>query len=150
MPDLGSDHLGLQITIDLEKPLQQTIVERYNFHKTNLDEVNKDILDYLATTEGQEISPGTISRFNQNITNAILRHTPKCTYNFYTHQLPPFILCLIKKNGKIYREYRITRDPQAKSELNQLIKHIETLIQQFRTHKWLKTCEEINEKRGKT
>lgn len=87
--------------------------------------------------------------FNIELTSQILENTPKTKYQYYTHELPPFIIRLIKKKRQMYREYRATEDPTMKSDINRFNKNIQQLIQEFKTHKWIQACENINEKKRK-
>lgn len=149
-PDLGSDHLGLIITLDLQKAIQSNEVLRYNFSKMDIKKINSGMLSFLEHSEHLEITSQQISNFNTRLTSLILENTPKTKYNYYTHELPPYIICLIKKKRQMYREYKANGDPELKTEINRFNKNIQELIHQFKTHKWIKTCENINNKKGKT
>lgn len=50
----------------------------------------------------------------------------------------------------MYREYRSKSNQEIKAELNRYNKNIQALIKEFRQHQWVTTCEEINQKKGKS
>lgn len=149
-PDLGSDHLGLVLSLDLQKPTLHSEIQKYNFLKTEMNKVNEGMLSYLQQIEHLEINRQQISNFNSRLTSLILENTPKTKYVYHTQKLPPYIICLIKKKRKLYREYREHGEPGLKTELNRFNRNIQELIQQFKTYKWISACENINEKQGKT
>lgn len=136
--ELGADHLGLRIKLDIEKQIQEEIF-RYNFQKTDMDSVNRIILAYLDSLDNDVIQQNIIN-FSEKLSETILRCTPKTKCNFYSHELPPFIIRLIKKKRQMYREYLVNRDPAAKTDLNQLNKNIQFLVQEYKTHKWIQIC----------
>lgn len=56
---------------------------------------------------------------------------------------------MIKTKRRMYREYRTNPMPQTKTSINNYNKLIHIAIQQHKQKKWLETCEEINNTRGK-
>lgn len=149
-PDLCSDHLGFKITIDMQKPIKQKKLFKYNFLKTDIAQVNTDMISYLDSQGVMyEINEVHIAEFNQELSRTVINNTPKSEIKYYTENLPPFILQLIKKKRKMYREYRINNNPDIKREINKFNKDIQMLIQEYRNHKWITTCAEIQEKQGK-
>lgn len=147
--DLSSDHLGFKILIDLQSPVTNTKIERYNFNKTNINKVNNVMLRYVENEENREIQQDKISEFNSILTKAILENTPKHEVRYYTQELPPFIIRLIKQKRKIYRDYKSSGNTELKRVINKHNKTIQQLILQYREHKWITTCETINYKKGK-
>lgn len=147
--DLTSDHLGFKISIDRQTPVDNTKIERYNFNKTNIKKVNNVMLRYVENVNNTEIDQNGISDFNAELTKVILKNTPKQEVQYYTQELPPFIMSLIKQKRKIYRDYRNSGNVELKREINKHNKSIQQLIQQYREHKWITTCEDINYKKGK-
>ena len=105
---------------------------------------------YVSTLENLEINPQVITNFNTKLSQTVIENTPKTEIRHYTHELPPFIIQLIKRKRRMYREYKNTGDPTAKADLNKFNKNIQNLIKEYRTHKWITTCEEINRKKGQT
>lgn len=150
IPDLCSDHLSLKITFDLQRTVTTSHILRYNFNKTNIEKINETMTSFVNNHNNQDLSPEMISRFNTELAQAILQYTPKSETRFYTHELPPFIIQLIKRKRRMYREYRNSNDPNIKTELNKFNKIIQNHIQEYRTHKYVTTCEEINRKKGKS
>lgn len=146
-PDLCSDHLGFKIKIDTQKPITHKRVMKFNLKKTNINKVNETMLNYLDNS--RHIDKEHITNFNSKLSETIIQNTPKTEMKYYTHELPPFIIQLIKRKRKMYREYRNNNDPIAKTELNKYNKNIQKLITEFKTHNWIKTCENINKQKGK-
>lgn len=150
IPDLCSDHLSFKITIDMQKPISCRKIVRYNFNNTNINEVNKTMVNYIQQIEGQAPDQQQIFNFNLKLSQAVLQNTPKTEVNHYTQELPPFIIRLIKVKRKMYRDYRKDGNHEIKAELNKYNKNIQLLIQEYRQHQWISICEEINHKKGKT
>lgn len=150
LPDLGADHLAINIVIDLDKQPEETVItQKYQFHKCDTDRVNTKLSSYLEIVENEEITRDKITQFNRQIADAILQNTPKTKIKFYNYYLPPYIVSLIKKKRKQYRQYRLNPDPSFKRHINELSKNIHTLIKQFQQHRWLETCEEIKKSQGR-
>lgn len=148
-PDLCSDHLSLHISLDKQMPITNNRLLRYNFAKTDINKINTTMIEFINERQDQELNEEVIAQFNTKLSESFIENTPLKEIKYYTHELPPFIIQLIKRKRKMYREYRITNNPDAKMEMNRLNKNIQTLIQQFRSHKWITTCNEINRKKGK-
>lgn len=148
-PDLCSDHLSLHISLDNQRPVVHNRLMRYNFAKTDINKINSTMTEYVNVRQEQEINEEIITQFNSKLAESFIENTPLKEIKYYTHELPPFIMQLIKRKRKMYREYRSTNNHAAKTEINKLNKNIQTLIQQFRSHKWISTCNEINRKKGK-
>lgn len=145
-PDLGSDHLSMKILLDLEclvTPFQPPV--RYNFAKTNIKKVNQTLLNYVVKNDAMDAE--NIDKFNLCLSEAIVKNSPVQVDNFYSHKLPPFILQLIRRKRKLYREYRNTNNRELKTELNKFNKNIQSLIQEYKKHLWISTCENINLKK---
>lgn len=148
IPDIGSDHLAIYVEFDLQTvPLLYQPEIKYNFTKCDIEKVNTLMLRHISINE--TINTDSITSFNQKLSQAILDNTPTYDTKYYTHELPPFIISLIKKKRKLYREYKLNDNPTLKKEINLLNKNIQNLIQEFNLHKWIGTCEKINEKKGK-
>ena len=111
LPDIGSDHLSLLIHFDLQKPIAHaTPTVKYKFNKCNVEKVNEEMLYYLESTRQNEISPETITNFNNKLMNVTLKNTPTNTNQCFTHKLPPYIIKLIKTKRKMFRDYQHQRD----------------------------------------
>lgn len=146
--DLCSDHLGFHITIDIQSPIIEEKLVRYNFSKTRIDKVNETLLKHISNT-AEMVSKDDITKFNCVLSKTLLENTPKLSTRYYTQELPPYIVSLIKRKRALYREYRQIRNAELKTELNRYNNTIQQLIQQYRQHKWISTCEDINRQKGK-
>ena len=78
-----------------------------------------------------------------------MANSPTSNNKFYSQELPPYIIKLIKTKRRMYRAYRNNPDPKTKTLINDYNKNIHRMIQQYRTHKWLHTCSNINQKQGR-
>lgn len=150
LPDLGSDHLSIKLTIDFEQPLNFAQQHRnLNFKKANIARINADIMKYLESVSQLPITPFIIDQFNDKLSEAVLHNSPSFTKPSFNYTLPPYIVKLIKQKRKLYRQYKTILDPEIKKAINNLGKNIHQHIQQHREHIWMETCEKINETRGK-
>lgn len=148
-PDIGSDHLAIQLILDLNTSNVQVDEEfKINYHKCDMEKVNNDIKNYIKD-QHSPINKETINEFNNKLTDSIIQHSPKVKINHYIHELPPFIIRLLKNKRKMYREYRQNQNASFKRELNLYNKNIHTLIQQYKENKWIEACSEINNQTGK-
>ncbi|KAH1027255.1 hypothetical protein HUJ05_000801 [Dendroctonus ponderosae] len=148
--ELGSDHMAITFGLDLTltQPTLSTPNQekKLNLTKTDIDKVRQHIHNYIQS-QVQTISIETIQ---QQLSLAIRKFTPEIKNVFYRHTLSKFILRLIKHKRELYRLYTYTQNNDLKNTLNQLNRNIKTLIQQYRQDKWLETCKEIEEDKGKT
>lgn len=149
LPDIGSDHLSILIEMDLKQntPTMPTI--KYKFEKCNIEKVNKEMMTHITTNEDVQITSSKITEFNTKLTQTVIEHTPTSSTNYYTHELPPFIIKLIKYKRRLYRQYRLNPDADVKKQINDISKNIHHLIGQYRQHKWIETCEEIGKSKGR-
>lgn len=138
IPDLGAEHLALKLSISMQQQIVEKEIIRYNFKKTDMDKVNSEILDYLDSVS-EVMSEDLITRFNNKIKEVFVQNTPISRFNFYRHELIPFIISLIRRKRSMYREYRATEETIIKAEINRLNKNIQELIREYSTHKWIKT-----------
>lgn len=147
--DLGADHLGIQLSFDMEAALTTygNNLERYKFHKCDVEQVNAQMKNFI--NRNRTINEAYISEFNSKLSATIQENTPKSNCGFYKYELPPFIIKQIKLKRKLYREYRLNKNPAIKSYINDLSKGIHAMVRQFNNHKWVQVCEEINESKGK-
>lgn len=149
-PDLASDHLAFIVKIagnTTDMPI--FYVEKPNYAKTNTEAINREMTDFIKETEGK-INKDNIHNFNRKLTNSITANTPLMKTNPYRHELPSFIIKLIKHKRKLYREYRATLNPMTKTYCNLLNKNIQRLIWQYTNDKWSNSCKLMNETKGKT
>lgn len=144
--DLGSDHLGFKIDIDNHTPSVEEENSRYNLNSTNIEIVNNIRAKF---TETHEVNKENIAKFNKILSKAITDNTPVKKIKYYTQELPPHIITLIKRKRRLYREYRQSGNVELKTEINNYNKNIQKLIQQYKEHKWITTCEDINKQQGK-
>lgn len=148
IPDLGADHLGIQIQFDMQSPptpcAQST---KFKFHRCKVDRVNAEIVNYISSN--REVNKDHINEFATKLAKSILANSPRSENKYYTYELPPFIIKQIKLKRKLYREYRLNKDPIIKRQLNELSKGIHIMVQQFNNSKWVQACKEINDSHGK-
>lgn len=147
--DLGSDHLGFHIEIDLNRspaPLHETL--KINLNKCITEEVNKQLLCLVEDIHNSDITRQLITNFNEKIASLVLQNSPKQKIKYYTHTLPPFIIHLIKQKRKMYREYRTLQIPDMKRQLNDLNKIIHKHIAAYRQHHWIEACQKVNSLSG--
>ncbi|KAG5886228.1 hypothetical protein JTB14_029828 [Gonioctena quinquepunctata] len=88
-----------------------------NFNKCDMEKVNESIFIESRTT----IDENHIRAFNEKFTKAAHVHSPKTKY--YAHELPLFIIKLLKNKRSIYREYKGTQEPEL--NINSYSKNIE-------------------------
>lgn len=119
---------------------------KLNLTKTHIDKVKQQIHDYI---ESQSASIN-LENVQKQLSLAIEKFTPRIKTRFYRHNLPKFILRLIKHKRELYRNYTFTHDDTLKRKLNNLNRNIKTLIDQFRQDKWLKACQEIEQDQSKS
>lgn len=147
--DLGADHLGIQLFFDMEAALTTYSYNhvKYKFQKCDIDQVNAQIGNSI--NKNPTINKAYISEFNSRLSDIILENTPKTSGGFHKYELPPFIIKQIKFKRKMYREYRMNKNPAIKRYINNLSKSIHAMVQQYNNHKWVQACEEINDSKGK-
>lgn len=149
VPDLGSDHLGFRVELDLKTELTEEKARRLNYAKSNLPKINAEIIQFIAEQE-QTISINQVHMFNQKVSEIIKQNTPLSKQSHFGYPLPPFIIRLIKEKRKMLREYYSGPSPEIKSKINKYGKDIQALIFKYKENSWLKTCKEINDDQGKT
>lgn len=59
----------------MQKPIANRKIIRYNFNKTNIDEINKTIVKYVHEIEEQALDQEQISNFNVKLSQAVLQNT---------------------------------------------------------------------------
>lgn len=148
--ELGSDHLAITFEIDLtvmQHPIPDIANrEKLNLSQTDVSKVSTDVHNHLhLTTETI-----TLEHIQSKISHAVRKFSPTRKVGFYQHTLPRFILRLIKQKRELYRLYVRTQDNALKRTLNSLNRNIKTLIQHYRQDKWLETCQDIENDRGKS
>lgn len=148
VPDLGSDHLAIEIMLTLPNQLPRNTEDVHlNLEKCNIEKVNEE-MEYFIDTRAP-ISNKYISDFQSKLTDLINVHTPKITRGHFLHTLPPHIVNQIKKKKQLYRELKVNNDANLKKLYNNLNKEIHKLITEYRSNKWIETCERINEMKGR-
>lgn len=147
--DLGSDHLGFKLKLDLQQITPIEVIRKYSFNKCNIDKVNEKMATYINENKEVALTNESILKFNETLSNSIIQNTPTVAINHYSHELPPYIIRLIKTKRKMLREYQVNRDPDKKRDINSFNKHIHKMILQYKTHKWMESCDKINAKQGK-
>lgn len=146
-PDICSDHLAIQIDVNMKTlpPIEDDI--KINLKKCNINKVNQELLELVL--HNPQPNENSIKKFNNCISEAVTKHSPKFRKNCHIYQLPPFIIRLIKNKRKMYREYKLNQNPDFKTNLNMYSKNIQKLIFQYRESQWIQTCNNINSQQGK-
>lgn len=102
-PDLGSDHLSIHIQFNMQSPpILSTQTIKYRFHKCKIEQVNSEMESYV--NNHSEVNNEHVSEFATKLAKTILENTPKAENNYYTYELPPFIIKQLKLKRKLYRE----------------------------------------------
>ena len=149
VPDISSDHLGFEVTIDLLAPIPEDNQYKINLAKCKMEVVNQKMRNFMYNHEETTITENFITEFNDRLSQTILEESPKVKIKHYITELPPYIIRLIKNKRKMYREYIELRNPEFKRHLNEYNKNIQTLIRKFRETKWINTCKSIEQQQGK-
>lgn len=68
----------------------------------------------------------------------------------FTHELPPFIIKMIKTKRKMLRQYLLIPQLADITILNAYNSNIQALIREYKNHKWVQVCQDINKKHGKS
>lgn len=145
--ELGSDHLAITFTINLQINLPTTNAPiKLNLNKTDIPKIVAHMENYTQTVQ----TDPKIEDIQNELTKAIRKHSPPEKRSFFLHRLPKYILTLIKQKREMYRLYTRTLDKEIKTKLNKLNKDIHIMIQQYRLDKWLKACQDIERDRGKS
>lgn len=148
--DLGSDHLGMIIDVDLNiEPETQTEKVIYDYKRCKMEIINKETELFVEQNKNTHINEHYIQSFNIFLSESIKKNTPRITRHPFLHELPPYIVKLIKNKRRMYREYCSNRDPFYKREINRYNKNIHRMIQQYRENNWIEACNKINDSKGK-
>lgn len=148
IPDLCSDHLGILIHLKLTTPIPRPIPKIIkNYNLCNMEVVNSGISGFISTNP--IITEDTISDFNENLRKLIDEASPNKVEKYYNFPLPKFIVRLIKEKRRLYRDFRMSEIPDLKRKFNELNKHIQALIKQFKSEKYIEACDKINKSKGK-
>lgn len=148
-PDIGSDHSAIEISINLNKKIEDKEETRINYNKCNIEEVNNIMTKYIEDTQHVLMNKDTIKQFNEKLMSTILENTPKVRVRYFTYNLPPYIIRMIKNKRKMYRDYLSHPSEDHKRHINNYNKDIQKLIRQFKENNWVETCNEINKHQGK-
>lgn len=151
IPDIGADHLSIILTLNTGTPVTQPpSIEKYNFNKADIEKINQEITAFLDSHADTPMTEELIENFNIKLSDIVTRNTPKNKHTFYLHELPPFIIRQIKIKRQLYREYQNNnRCNIFKAKINVFNKNIQQMIMQFKTHLWLKACEQIEQSKGR-
>ncbi|XP_045460096.1 uncharacterized protein LOC123670624 isoform X1 [Harmonia axyridis] len=131
--DLGSDHLSMVITLDMQsQPDNIKGKKSLQFDKCKLDRVNQDMKQFIDLHKNSRIDENYISLFNEELSDCIVRYTFLKTHHPFLHELPPYIIKMIKNKRKMYRAYQRRQDPALKPQINECNKSIHQMIQQYK------------------
>lgn len=121
---------------------------KYNFSACKVKKINEKMCGVIKPET--PITPDYIAWFTEQLSDTILAQTPKVTVRYHNQKIPAYILRLIKIKKQLYREIRENSDPNLKRKFNALNKDIHKLIGNYRSHKYLEACKEIEDQKGKT
>lgn len=148
-PDIGSDHSAIEISINLNRKIENQEEKINNYNKCNMEEVNNTMTKYIEDIQYVPMNKDTIRQFNEKLTKTIMENTPKEQVKYYTYKLPPYIIRMIKNKRKMYRDYLNNPNEDYKRHINNYNKDIQKLIRQYKENNWMETCNEINKQQGK-
>ena len=150
--DIGSDHLGIQFSLKMHLVVTPSphCNFKYNLNKTNLKLVNEQVTNYVKNLKNDNITTKDIDKFQNLVTDTIKDNSPKLIHTFFKHKLPNYIIVLIKKKRKLFREYKQFDNQALKVEINKLNKSIHVMVSQFKLSNWLDVCQEIQNDQGKS
>lgn len=149
-PDLGSDHLAFVIEFDMDIEPEYTEQRiAYNYKMSKITKIDKEMEKFIEENGNTPLSEPYIESFNKKLSESIKKHTPKIKRHPFLHELPPYIIKLIKNKRRMYREYCDNRSPELKKDLNRYNKNIHRMIQQYRENNWITACNNINQSKGK-
>ncbi|KAG5896659.1 hypothetical protein JTB14_021304 [Gonioctena quinquepunctata] len=114
-----------------KQAVQEEPITKYNFEKCRMGEVNEQMEVYIENAKNAEINVEAVSNFNSKLMNCIAENTPKVKTKNFTHDLPPFIIRLIKSKRKMYRDYQRNPIPDSKRQINDYNKSIHKLIDHY-------------------
>lgn len=150
VPDLGSDHLAMLITLDLDTITEETVERKtLQFKKCKINKVNEEMNNFINSHKQTNMNEDYITLFNNKLSECILKYTPTTKHHPFLHVLPPFIVNMIKNKRKLYREYRNCPNPNFKTKLNEYNTSIHKMIMQYKRHRWTEACKSIREAKGK-
>lgn len=102
-PDLGSDHLSITFDLVTNIPIMDEPFSQINLKSCNFEKVNDIMLQFIHNEN--TINENLVETFNSSLHNAIKNSCKSINKKHYTHELPPFIIKLIKHKRKKLREY---------------------------------------------
>ena len=147
--DIGSDHLGFEIVVDIKKAILEEQLYKINTNKCNTTNLNQKLSAFLLDNRNTSMSETFIEDFDNKLSKTVLEESPKTKITHYIYELPPYIIGLIKTKRKMYREYLENKNPVFNRHLNEYNKGIQNMIRQYRESKWIATCNDINQQDGK-
>lgn len=148
-PDLCSDHLSLDFPLKLDITLPNIEPSNArNINKCNTELLNSMMLIFVDSNP--VITNETISKFLKTLSDNATSLSPIIKqHKTKLNTLPPFIISMIKRKRRLYRDYKQILDPTIKTQINKFSNHIKTLINQYRAYNWISVCQEINDLEGK-
>lgn len=145
--ELDSDHLPVLISLDnspeVNKPLPRLIngYVNWDLFQETLDKT----LEYSYPLKTTGDIDQMIEKYTTCITNSIKIATIplKKRYNPLHQTTPANILELIKKKSKLRREWQRTKNPQTKTQLNNLAHRIKRELDELRIRSYQKHIEDL-------
>lgn len=85
-PDLGSDHLAIKFSLDLEcSPMPYPIETKYNFSACKVKKINEKMCGVIKSET--PITPDYIAWFTEQLSDTILAQTP---VGYHNQKIPPY------------------------------------------------------------
>lgn len=83
--DLGSDHMGFKIELNLQINVTEEQCEKPNYIKSDINNINSSLINYINQQE-PGISPQKILNFNKRVSEVIKQNTPfQTAYIIFIH-----------------------------------------------------------------
>lgn len=143
-PDLGTEHDTIEIIFELHSTITENEPLKRNLKGCNINILNEKMETYLNNTNNEPITEEKITHFNTTLSQLVIESSPILKKKYYVHELPPYIIKMIKNTRKMYREYLQNPTKEGKMEINKYNNNIQLLIGQFKEHKRISICYEIN------
>lgn len=140
--------MGIEFEFNLQVPCSPNKLDvSINLSKCDIKSVNTEMMELFSETD--KIDRNTISTFMTQLSESITKNSSKYKKTWYKHELPNFIVKMIKIKKQLYRQIKATEASHLKKQYNLYNKQIHQMILQYREPKWITTCKEINDMKGK-
>ena len=152
--ELRSDHVTICLDIDSKNPAYiRAERETKTIEKVNWDTFREAIRakgpDRLSYTSQQELE-ASVEALTKTIQSVITEatETKQVTYDPDYHlRLPRFILQIIREKNRLLSQFKTTREPALKRQINKLQETIANKIREHKSNKWRTFCTSLNDHR---